>query len=556
MTLVIGMALALVAVPVAAKECPTRQSGMSRHVLTFQNAINPNPSEADIELPMPCGGKLVLRHVCVPAEGFFADLRLDLGCVNCGRETHGFMEGRRKAAVSGSFTLQDLPEAWRIKLVALTKKGDGRCPNPNDNTTKGFYYFIGKYEISNLQWKAVMENECPGSNGALTMNDPRPKTGISWFEAIDFTRRYTEWLLKNSHNSLPHFSGGRFGYIRLPTEAEWEYAARGGHMVGESQLNQEEFFPLNGQAYSDYAVYTEPGSAKPPEKLAWIGSKCSNPLGLFDTAGNAAEMVLDPFRFSLGFRLHGATGGFVAKGGSFRRRTAEIMPGRREEMPFFLEDGAFRSTDLGFRVVLSAIVTPRDRYETLGQEWVTAATKRPQTQGHQKPSGLVIGLESNKNLMTSLEQQADTVKAVIRSALFTAESVLNYSMRRQVMLYELDRLKFMKSDVVPESVLEALDHNIDKAMEAVSMVDLEIDNFVQFYINRIKESQEYPEDVFGRQMDLISKELILEEGFSQSLKSRFDLFKLFKKHVALDKSQEGGIRPGSVLEDIVPVVAR
>ncbi|UCF82772.1 MAG: SUMF1/EgtB/PvdO family nonheme iron enzyme [Desulfobacteraceae bacterium] len=556
MALVIGMALALVSLPVAATECPTRQREMSRLVPTFQTAINPNSSEGDMELPMPCGGKLVLRHVCVPAEGFFGDLRLDLGCVDCGRGSHGFMEGRRKAAVSGSFTLQDLPEAWRIKLAASTKRGDGRCPNPSDDTTTGFYYFIGKYEISNFQWQAVMDIECPGSNSALTVDDPRPKTGISWFEAVDFTRRYTEWLLKNSHNSLPHFSGGRFGYIRLPTEAEWEYAARGGHMVSESQLNQEEFFPLNGQPYGDYAVFTEPGAAKPPEKLAWIGSKCSNPLGLFDTAGNAAEMVLDPFRFSLGFRLHGATGGFVAKGGSYRRRTAEIMPGRREEMPFFLEDGAFRSTDLGFRVVLSAIVTPRDRYETLGQEWTTTGTKRRQTQENQKPSGLVIRLDSKKTIMTRAEQQAETVKAVIRSALFTAESVLGYSMRRQVMLYELDRLKFMKTNVVPESVLEALDGNIAKAGEAVSRVDAEIDNFVQFYINRIKESQKYPEDVFESQMDLISRELILEEGFSQSLKSRFDLFKLFKKHVALNKSQEGGIRAGSVLEDIVPAAVR
>ena len=554
--LVICIALALVALPVPAKECPTPQRGMSRLVPTLQKAINPNTSEADIELPMPCGGKLVLRHVCIPAEGFFGDLRFDLGCVDCGRGRHGFMEGRRKAAVSGPFTLQDLPEAWRIKLTTFTKRGDGRCPSPNDNTSTGFYYFIGKYEISNFQWKAVMDNECPGSNESLTVDDPRPKTGISWFEAIDFTRRYTEWLLKNSLDSLPHFSGGRFGYIRLPTEAEWEYAARGGHMVSESQINQEEFFPLDGQPYGDYAVFTEPGAAKPPEKLAWIGSKCSNPLGLFDTAGNAAEMVLDPFRFSLGFRLHGATGGFIAKGGSYRRRTAEIMPGRREEMPFFLEDGAFRSTDLGFRVVLSAIVTPRDRYETLGKEWITTGTKRRQAKEDQKPSGLVIRLDSKKNLMTPADKQAETIKAIIRSALFTAESVLGYSMRRQVMMYELDRLKFMKTDVVPESVLEALDGNITKAMEAVSMVDAEIDSFVQFYINRIKESQKFPEDVFKNQMDLISQELIVEEGFSQDLKSRFDLFKLFKKHVALHKSQEGGIRPGSVLEDIFPAAAR
>jgi hypothetical protein len=279
-------------------------------------------------------------------------------------------------------------------------------------------------------------------------------------------------------------------------------------------------------------------------------------VGLFDTAGNAAEMVLDPFRFSLGFRLHGATGGFIAKGGSYRRRTAEIMPGRREEMPFFLEDGAFRSTDLGFRVVLSAIVTPRDRYETLDKEWITSGIKRREAKEDQKPSGLALRLDSQKAQMTKADRQAEKIKATIRSALFTAESVLGYSMRRQVMMYELDRLKFMKTNVVPESVLEALDGNIANAMEAIRIVDAEIDNFVQFYINRIKESQTYPEDMFKNQMDLITQELMVEEGFSQGLKSRFDLFKLFKQHIARHKSQEAGIRPGSVLEDIFPAAAR
>ena len=554
--MVIGLVLVLSTWPAPAQECSPHRQGMSRLIPTVKNATSPNPSETDIELPMPCKGKLVLRHICVPAEGFFGDLRLDLGCVNCGRGSYGFMEGRRKSAVSGPFTLQDLPEAWRTKLTAFTKRGDGRCPDPKDDKKTGFYYFIGKYEISNFQWNAVMGNECPESKGSLTVDDPRPKTGISWFEAVDFTRRYTEWLLKHSPESLPHFSGGRFGYIRLPTEAEWEYAARGGHMVSESQLNREEFFPLNGLSYSDYAIFTEPKAAKPPEKLAWIGSKCSNPAGLFDTAGNAAEMVLDPFRFSLGFRLHGATGGFIAKGGSYRKRLAEITPGRREELPFFLEDGAFRSTDLGFRVVLSAIVTPRDRYETLGQEWVTASLKKNQAQ--KKPASPWAKIRKDQGKpsdMTPAEQQAETVKAVIRSALFTAESILSYAMRRQVMLYELDRLEFMKTNVVPEAILEALDANIAKAREGVSLVDGAIGSFAQFYINRIKESQKHPEDLFKRQMDVISRELILEEGFSQSLKSRFALFEIFKRHVTLYQSDEGGISLQVVLADIVPEMA-
>ena len=52
-------------------------------------------------------------------------------------------------------------------------------------------------------------------------------------------------------------------------------------------------------------------------------------------------MLFEAFRFSIGSRLHGAIGGFVIKGGSYRKGRAEIMPGRREEMPFFLETGEF-----------------------------------------------------------------------------------------------------------------------------------------------------------------------------------------------------------------------
>jgi formylglycine-generating enzyme required for sulfatase activity len=546
---------------------------------------NPNPSEGDIELPMPCGVKLVLRHVCIPAEGFFGDLRLDLGCEECGRQGQGFMEGRRKAAVSGPFTLEDLPDDWHVLLTRIADKGDGRCPDPREASTKGFYYFIGKYEISNFQWNAVMEGECPGPEGDLRPDDARPKTGISWFEAVDFTRRYTEWLLTLSPESLPRFSGGRFAYIRLPTEAEWEYAARGGHQVSELELNHEEFFPLNDRTYGAYAVFTEPGSAKPPERLAWIGSKCPNPLDLYDTAGNASEMVLDPFRFSLGFRLHGATGGFIVKGGSYRKRKAEIMPGRREEMPFFLKDGAFRSRDLGFRVVLSAIVTPRSRTDVLNQEWVlTNLMTDEEFSSPRSPEGESQGIpvrkqgvEPNENAgiktgtteemvkyfpgendgefsLEDRQKEIDAIRSNVRSALFTAESVMSYSMRRQVMLYELGRLQYMKTKIVPESVLEALEGDVSKAKEAVLLVDRKIGQLIRFYIHRVRETGSHPQGVLLGQMSLLSRELMLEEGFSQSIKSRFDLFRIFQKHVAMYLEQPESITQDVVLRDIVPSI--
>ncbi len=172
-------------------DCVSGHNAMAPRTPSLAAAVNPNPSEADIELPMPCGGKLILHPVCVSARNYFGDLRIDLGCKDCGRRNQSFMEGKHGEGISGPFTLSDMPESWRLKLMQLADSGDGLCPPANDPTYTGFYYFIGKYEISNFQWKAVMEEGCRGVDGQFSGDDPRPKIGISWFEAVEFTRKYT-----------------------------------------------------------------------------------------------------------------------------------------------------------------------------------------------------------------------------------------------------------------------------------------------------------------------------------------------------------------------------
>ncbi len=569
----------LYALPLQAQDCPSEKRAVASATPSFDDMVNPNLSEDDIELPMPCGGKLILRHVCVPAEGYFGDLRLHLGCKDCGRLDQSFMEGKHKDAIAGSFMLQDLPAPWRLKLSALADSGDGRCPKAEDPANKGFYYFISKYEISNFQWKAVMAQDCPGLSGQYSVDDPRPKTDISWFEAVEFTRKYTEWLIKNVPDSLPTFSNKRFGFIRLPTEAEWEYAARGGHRVTESQMNEEEFFPLNSRPTADFAVFTEQEAAKPVEKLAWIGTKCPNPLGLFDTAGNAAEMVLDPFHFSVGFRLHGASGGFIIKGGSFRKGRDEIMPGRREEQPFFLGDGAFHNTDIGLRVVLSGILTPEDRIESLDQEWALLGRQQFSTQVTPKSPEANIEMDQSKDPIAEIdrllalsgnetekknllflrevlkqnsillgEQKAETVKGIIRSALLTAESLQNYAIRRKVIINELSKLEKMKAETVSQSILDSLDGGIARAKETARMIDAAIDHFAKFYLNRIREIQRYPEELFEGQISLISQELSLEEGFSRNLKSRLDEL---RRYVALYKRRAGNISQEEIQHDLI-----
>jgi hypothetical protein len=386
-------------------------------------------------------------------------------------------------------------------------------------------------------------------------------------------------LIKNAPDSLPKFSNDRFSFIRLPTEAEWEYAARGGHMVTEPQMNDEEFFPLDDRPLKDYAVFTEQEATKPQEKLAWIGSKCANPLGLFDTAGNAAEMVLDPFHFSVGFRLHGAAGGFVIKGGSYRKGRAEIMPGRREEQPFFLADGAFRSTDVGFRIILSGILTPQDRIEKLDREWAGVGKQLLPAQATQRSSGSNIEIDQSKDPVTEIDRliaesrnetekknllflrevlkqnsiliktrEAEAIKGIIRSALFTAESIQNYAIRRKVVLNELSKLENMKKETVSPSILESLDITIFKAKNTVRMLDAAIDQFGKFYLNRIKESQRYLENILESQLTLVSVKLSLEDGFGQSLNKRLDEF---IKHVFLYKRQGGNISLEMIQKDII-----
>ena len=240
-----------------------------------------------------------------------------------------------------------------------------------------FFYLVAKYEVSRLQWQSIMGN----GSGEPVADAARPVTDISWYEAVEFTRRYTEWLLQNAADALPHYAGDsrNVGFVRLPTETEWEYAARGGQTAGPEQLMEKDFFALPaGAPLADYAVYRPEGAARIAEDCARIGSRKANPLGLYDTAGNAAEMALDMFRFSVGGRLHGSAGGFVRKGGSFLSGEAEIMPGRREESAFFLADGPAHARDLGFRPVISGINTPGgDRPSALQQAWNAAGQSNP-----------------------------------------------------------------------------------------------------------------------------------------------------------------------------------
>lgn len=504
-----------------AQDCPSEERHqLSNRVPLIRNMVDPNPIAADFVLPMPCGGKLLLRHVCVSTTGFLDDMRFAAGCTDCGRQTSGFMEARRPVHLAGAFTRADLPTAWRQTLDDLHEQGDSACTRPGDSAETPMYYFIGKYETSTFQWDAVMEADCPGWDRLVTPDDPRPKTEISWFEAVTFTRRYTEWLLDEHPEALPRFSDGRYAHLRLPTEAEWEYAARGGHRVSVAQLNREAFFPLNGRPLSDYAVYTAVNAPKPPDKIAWIGSKCANPLGLFDTAGNAAEMILEPFRFSVDSRLHGAAGGFLIKGGSFRKRQSEILPGRREEMPYFLDNGAFRSADIGFRVVLSGIAVPRERTDQLRSEW---GRRTPQEELTDTANAPAVDDAGFRGATEGLKTAASDVQASLWRALFSAEAILTYGQKVERLQDGLRKLESLSGAAIPEGELDSLQLRRRRLTEALAREQAATNRFLMDYLSAVQELQKTPPALLTDQTEGILKAEPGESSENVSLKRRLEM---------------------------------
>lgn len=543
-------AVLMAGAPAPAQECPSAdRHRLSNRVPLIRNMVDPNPIDADFVLPMPCGGKLLLRHVCVPSSGFLDDFRFEAGCNDCGRKTSGFMEARRPVHLAGAFSRADLPATWRQTLEDLHEQEDGACTGPGDSAETPRYYFIGKYEISAFQWDAVMEGDCPGWDRLVTPDDPRPKTDISWFEAVTFTRRYTEWLLDEHPKALPRFSDGRYAHLRLPTEAEWEYAARGGHRVTAEQLNREAFFPLNGRPLSDYAVYTAVNAPKPPDKIAWIGSKCANPLGVFDTAGNAAEMILEPFRFSVDGRRHGAAGGFLVKGGSFRKRQSEILPGRREEMPYFLENGAFRNADIGFRVVLSGIVVPRERIEPLRSEWARRAPQKELTRTANAPteddaafSGATGGLRT----------AASGVQASLWQALFSAEAILTQANKVERLQDDLDKLESLSGMAIPELELKSLHMRRKRLTEALAREQAATNRFLMAYLSALQALQTTPPALLADQMERLLGSYPGEPSENASLKRRL---KMLQRHVRSVPQRTSLSEQYRILQQMISILA-
>ena len=186
-------------------------------------------------------------------------------------------------------------------------------------------FFIAETPVTQELWDALM-NENPSHFHGSDL----PVERVTWDECIMFI------------DKLNAVTGRKF---RLPTEAEWEYAARGG-----IKSLKTKYSGADDDHIGDCVWYKENTIGIQPVK-----TKSPNELGIYDMSGNVSEWCSDWYfnSYSMGGSLHNPTGptigeSTVIRGGSWNDKAINCRVSKRAYM-----NPAYRSKQIGFRVALS-----------------------------------------------------------------------------------------------------------------------------------------------------------------------------------------------------------
>ena len=216
-------------------------------------------------------------------------------------------------------------EAGSFTMSARDGENDSDEVSHRATLTKDFY--LGRTEVTQAQWKAVM-----GTNPSNFKGDDLPVENVLWKDAMEFCGKL------NDSGKAPR--GWKF---TLPTETQWEYAARGG--------KKSKRYKYSGSDSIDEVAWYWDNADK---KTHPVGQKKANELGLYDMSGNVWEWCLDDWNedsselkaeFSRGNDQSGS--GRAERGGCWSSQAGSCRSANR----FYTSPGNWFS-NLGFRVAL------------------------------------------------------------------------------------------------------------------------------------------------------------------------------------------------------------
>ncbi|MFA5498475.1 MAG: SUMF1/EgtB/PvdO family nonheme iron enzyme [Candidatus Cloacimonadia bacterium] len=214
-------------------------------------------------------------------------------------------------------------------------------------------FLIGKYEVTQSEWIEIM-----GENPSFFEGAERPVEQISWYDAIEYCNKRSvneglepTYSIKGVTNpelwseGVVECNWNSNGY-RLPTEAEWEYAAKG----GAKQMNE---FRYSGDDTIEKVAWYYDNSNSQTQR---VGTKQGNSLGVYDMSGNVWEWCWDHYakgyHDSKKVNPKGPPEGtsVVVRGGSWNNSPIHCRPSSRTETK-----PSFTYRSYGFRVARSKL---------------------------------------------------------------------------------------------------------------------------------------------------------------------------------------------------------